>query len=255
MNNSEENVLAFAGNISTIADSHLVCIQSTQDDTSYTTQAINIHNKPRQGTIRYDTINYRSLGSVQCVGGVNDLNNINFVVTGASFIVFNGSLKQCSWAGKSNIVEDGLMVQIPSESMASLRTALKQMNNYSIGCGPQAEEVVMLKWAADDVNFNIGWVSTVWAFLAARVFFFCFFFYGFLRCRVRSCIDNKPLNGVPSIRVHNGTDYSGSTRFIRWTEVFILQVTHLATTCIFVHCKKKWEIYAYIICTLITIFA
>lgn len=49
MNNSEENVLAFAGNISTTADSHLVCIQSTQDDTSYTTQAINIHNKPRQG--------------------------------------------------------------------------------------------------------------------------------------------------------------------------------------------------------------
>lgn len=50
MNNSEENVLAFAGNISMIADSHLVCIQSTQDDTSYHTQAININNKPRQGT-------------------------------------------------------------------------------------------------------------------------------------------------------------------------------------------------------------
>ncbi len=50
------------------------------------------------------------------------------------------------------------MVQILSESMANLRTALKQMKDYSIGCGPQAEEVVVLKWAADDVNFNIGYV-------------------------------------------------------------------------------------------------
>lgn len=48
------------------------------------------------------------------------------------------------------------MVQIPSESMAALRTALRQMKNYSIGCGPQAEEMVVLKWAPDDVNFNIG---------------------------------------------------------------------------------------------------
>ena len=48
MNNSGENVLAFAGNISTVADSHLVYIQSVQNDISYHTQAINIHNKPRQ---------------------------------------------------------------------------------------------------------------------------------------------------------------------------------------------------------------
>lgn len=78
------------------------------------------------------------------------------VVTGASFIVFNGSLKQNGWSGKSNIVEDGLMVQIPSESMSALRTALRQMKDYSIGCGPQAEEMVIVKWTSDDVNFNIG---------------------------------------------------------------------------------------------------
>lgn len=87
----------------------------------------------------------------------NDLQFFFFsIVTGASFIVFNGSLKQCAWAGKSNIVEDGLMVQIPSESMSNLRSALKQMKDYSIGCGPQAEEVVVLKWSPDDINFNIG---------------------------------------------------------------------------------------------------
>ena len=42
---------------------------------------------------------------------------------------------------------------------------------------------------------------------------------------MKSQIDGRPLDGVPSIRVHNGTDYSGTTsRLIRWTEVFILQV-------------------------------
>jgi hypothetical protein len=46
-----------------------------------------------------------------------------------------------------------------------------------------------------------------------------------LSFRIKSHIDNRPLDGVPSIRVHNGTDYSGtSARLIRWTEVFILQV-------------------------------
>lgn len=41
---------------------------------------------------------------------------------------------------------------------------------------------------------------------------------------VKSCIDSRPLDGVYSIRVHNGIDYSGKSRFIRWTEVFVIQV-------------------------------
>lgn len=32
------------------------------------------------------------------------------------------------------------------------------------------------------------------------------------------------MDGIPSIRIHNGTDYRGATRFIRWTEVFIIKV-------------------------------
>lgn len=32
------------------------------------------------------------------------------------------------------------------------------------------------------------------------------------------------MDGIPSIRVHNGVDYRGATRFIRWTEVFIIKV-------------------------------
>lgn len=53
----------------------------------------------------------------------------------------------------------------------------------------------------------------------------------FMSYRVKSLIDRRGLDGVPSIRVHNGTDYMGGLRFIRWTEVFILQV--VVTTIIY----------------------
>nr|CAD7454289.1 unnamed protein product [Timema tahoe] len=169
LNNSNDHVLALAANFSQSADSHLVCIQAA-DDESYHTQAINIHNKPRK-------------------------------VTGASFVVFNGALKTSSnLTAKSSIVEDGLMVQITSDTMQELRTALRNMKDFSIGCGPAGaatpDELVSIKWVQDDKNFNVG---------------------------VKSCIDGKAFDGIPSIRVHNGTDYVGSTRFVRWTEVFILQ--------------------------------
>lgn len=38
-----------------------------------------------------------------------------------------------------------------------------------------------------------------------------------------------PLSGVPSIRVHNGRDYvcNSGNKMIRWTEVFIIQVSIL----------------------------
>ncbi|XP_075229394.1 smad anchor for receptor activation isoform X2 [Lycorma delicatula] len=166
LNNSNDSVLAFGANLSLAADSHLVCMQSSDDENTYHTQAINIHNKPRR-------------------------------VTGASFVVFNGALKaSCGLSGKSSIVEDGLMVQVPGDTMTALRSALRDMRDYTIRCGPHAEETVLLRWTADDTNFNIG---------------------------VKSCIDGRPLDGVPSMRVHNGTDYSGQYRIIRWTEVFILQ--------------------------------
>ncbi|KAL1117387.1 hypothetical protein AAG570_004713 [Ranatra chinensis] len=165
LNNSNDSVLAFGANLSLTADSHLVCIQSMQDENTYHTQAINIHNKPRR-------------------------------VTGASFVVFNGALKVAGLSGKSSITEDGLMVHLPSDSMLQLRTALRDMKDYTVSCGPNDEETVLLKWTEDDTNFNVG---------------------------VKSCIDDRPLDGVPSIRVHNGTDFPGNQRIIRWTEVFILQ--------------------------------
>lgn len=45
--NSNEHVMALGSSFSSVADSHLVCIQS--EDGNYQTQAINIQNKQRQG--------------------------------------------------------------------------------------------------------------------------------------------------------------------------------------------------------------
>ncbi|EDS41193.1 smad anchor for receptor activation [Culex quinquefasciatus] len=123
-------------------------------------------------------------------------------VTGASFLVLNGVLKPNSGlVGKCSIVEDGLMVQVPPAKMASIKEALKLMKDYRIVCGPEEgddtqKEIVSIEWTDNDLNFNIGVVSP---------------------------IDKKPLNGVPSIRVHRGTDYSNANHIIRWTEVFIIQ--------------------------------
>ncbi|KYM98560.1 Zinc finger FYVE domain-containing protein 9 [Cyphomyrmex costatus] len=172
LHNSNDHVLAYASNFSITADSHLVCIQTnTGDESSYQTQAINIHNKPR-------------------------------TVTGASFIVINGALKSSmGLSAKSSIVEDGLMVEIMPEKMEALKAALKNMQDFSIGCGRQGalepDEIVNIKWVDNDTLFNLG---------------------------VKSPIDGQLMDGIPSIRVHNGIDYKGATRFIRWTEVFILKV-------------------------------
>ncbi|CAH0384758.1 unnamed protein product [Bemisia tabaci] len=162
INNSNDSVLAFSGNFSYEADSHFVCMQNNENE-SYFTQAIYINSRPRK-------------------------------ITGASFVVFNGALKPCGLTGKSVLVEDGFMVYIPSESMTALRNALKDMKDYSVGCGENSEVVVLLKWSDDDTHFNVG---------------------------VKSVIDGKSLDGIPSIRVHNGTDFFGNSRLIRWTEVFI----------------------------------
>lgn len=168
LSNSNDHVLALGANFSPQADSHLVTIEN--DDGHYSTQAINIHSRPRK-------------------------------VTGASFIVFNGALKTTSGlSAKSSIVEDGLMVQIPADMMAKLRDALQNMRDFDIPCGPtsapQPDEMVVIRWTSDDKNFNVG---------------------------IKSPVDEKQMDGVPSVKIHSGTDYISNSHLIRWTEVFILQ--------------------------------
>uniref|UniRef100_A0A1L8E370 Putative smad anchor for receptor activation n=1 Tax=Nyssomyia neivai TaxID=330878 RepID=A0A1L8E370_9DIPT len=124
-------------------------------------------------------------------------------VTGASFIVLNGALKSTSGlTGKCSIVEDGLMVQILPAKMETVRTALKNMKDVTIVCGaidadPSQTENVNILWTENDLEFNVGVVSP---------------------------IDNKKMDGIPSIRVHKGQDFSSANHIIRWTEVFIIKV-------------------------------
>ncbi|XP_035900514.1 zinc finger FYVE domain-containing protein 9 [Anopheles stephensi] len=172
---SSEQLMAVGGNFSKQADGHLVCIQNTEsgcpEATQYTTQAIDIESQPRK-------------------------------VTGASFLVLDGSLKPNSGlTGRCTILEDGLKVLIPPVKLQLVKEALKAMKDYQIVCGPtegddSQKELVSIEWTANDLNFNIG---------------------------VTSPIDRKAFDGVPSIRVHRGTDYSNSNHIIRWTEVFILK--------------------------------
>ncbi|CAG0881784.1 unnamed protein product [Cyprideis torosa] len=171
VSSSDEHALAFAATFSREADSHLVCTQSAEDF-SYQTQAINIQNKPRK-------------------------------VTGASFIVFNGSLKHSSGlSGKSSIVEDGLMVHIPQETMALLRSALESCSDFEIGCGTMGEmnldDTVQIRWIQENEDLNDG---------------------------VLSPVDNRSMKGVKSVAIHKGTDYLGDSKLIRWTELFLIQVT------------------------------
>ena len=84
-------------------------------------------------------------------------------MTGASFVVFNGALKTSSGlSAKSSIVEDGLMVHIPTETMSTLKLALKEMNDFEIVCGPldgsQPQELVLIQWTQDDKAINIRFV-------------------------------------------------------------------------------------------------
>jgi len=167
LNTSNETVLALGANFSHSADSHLVAMQG--EDGSYQTQAINIQNKER-------------------------------MVTGASFVVFNGALKStANLTAKSSIVEDGLMVQVLPDNMGVVRKALREMQPHVVACGPvgaeKPDEVVSIVWVDEDKAFNIG---------------------------IKSVLDGKPMDGISSLRIHSGPDMTQDRCLIRWTEVFLI---------------------------------
>ncbi|KAG8010500.1 Zinc finger FYVE domain-containing protein 16 [Nibea albiflora] len=119
-------------------------------------------------------------------------------LTGASFVVFNGALKASSgFIAKSSIVEDGLMVQIPPETMESLRTALREQTDFHIPCGrndgAEVRENVTVRWVDWSSSVNTGKTSGV---------------------------DGRPLDGVRSVRVVQDTEFESDGRTIRCTEVF-----------------------------------
>uniref|UniRef100_A0A8C3A7U2 Zinc finger, FYVE domain containing 16 n=1 Tax=Cyclopterus lumpus TaxID=8103 RepID=A0A8C3A7U2_CYCLU len=165
VNASNEHVISIGARFSSEADSHLVCFQG--DEGNYQTQASSKPGKTR-------------------------------TVTGASFVVFNGALKASSgFIAKSSIVEDGLMVQIPPDTMEALRAALREQTDFVIPCGRndggELRENVSVRWVDLSSPVNTGRTSGV---------------------------DGRPLDGVRSVRVQQDTEFESDGRAIRCTEVF-----------------------------------
>ncbi|XP_026212009.1 zinc finger FYVE domain-containing protein 16 isoform X1 [Anabas testudineus] len=165
VNSSNEHVISIGASFSSEADSHLVCAQN--EEGNYQTQVNSMPGKTR-------------------------------TVTGASFVVFNGALKASSgFIAKSSIVEDGLMVQIPPETMESLRTALREQADFNIPCGRndggEVRENVTVRWVEWSSPINAGKTSGV---------------------------DGRPLDGVRSMRMQQGTEFESDGCNIRCSEVF-----------------------------------
>ncbi|XP_068104143.1 zinc finger FYVE domain-containing protein 16 isoform X2 [Hyperolius riggenbachi] len=121
-------------------------------------------------------------------------------VTGASFVVFNGALKTSSgFLAKSSIVEDGMMVQITQEMMEELRQALRNKKDFRITCGKidsgDIPEEVNIQWVETEDKPNKGVVSPV---------------------------DGQSMEGVPSERICQETDFEAHDKTVKCTEVFYI---------------------------------
>ncbi|XP_056146576.1 zinc finger FYVE domain-containing protein 16 isoform X2 [Lampris incognitus] len=165
VNSSNEHVISVGASFSPEADSHLVCFQ--RQDGNYQTQANSMPDKTR-------------------------------TVTGAGFVVFNGALKASSgFIAKSSIVEDGLMVQIPPETMESLRVALREQTDFHIACGKndgrELRENVTIRWVSWSATDSMG---------------------------ITSGVDGRLLNGVHRVRMQQDREFESEGHTIRCTEVF-----------------------------------
>nr|CAB3267940.1 zinc finger FYVE domain-containing protein 16 [Phallusia mammillata] len=136
--------------------------------------------------------------------------------TGAAFVVFNGSLKSGhTQQARCTIVEDGVMVQILPEKMASLKESLKAMDDFMINCNqtdqalppatadPSAPpkpncKFVELRWVADDTKFNIG---------------------------LSSPIDFLSFEGILGYNVQGKSEKKGKQQLLRWNQVFFFKST------------------------------
>ena len=137
-------------------------------------------------------------------------NNMLTDITGAAFIVFNGSLKSAinsTINAKLTIVEDGIMVQVDTETIEKLKQALQAMKPFRIECSkisqssetiPDGNDIISIEWYKEDK---------------------------FINKNINSPIDNKSMCGINSIRLFNNSyDYMNDTKLIRLTEIFIIRM-------------------------------
>ncbi|XP_064413195.1 zinc finger FYVE domain-containing protein 16 isoform X2 [Latimeria chalumnae] len=178
INSSNEHVISMGASFSSEVDSHLVCVQN--DEGTYQTQACSVTGKTRK-------------------------------VTGASFVVFNGALKTSSgFLAKSSIVEDGLMVQITTETMENLRQALRERKDFQIACGKvdagDSREYVNVCWIDAGVPVNKG---------------------------IKSPVDGRSLEGIPSVSIVQETEFETDGKLIRCSEVlYHLKDQELLSPCV-----------------------
>lgn len=143
----------------------------------------------------------------------SDQTNIS-KTTGAAFVVFNGALKtNLTLNAKLTTVEDGIMIQIDSETMTKLKQTLQSMKPFRIECNKAVSQsnnllttnqnsssndnVISIEWTKDDRHLNKG---------------------------VFSIIDGRPLVGIKSLRLTNTYDYANETKSIRWTEIYLIKI-------------------------------
>ena len=85
--------------------------------------------------------------------------------------------------------------------MVLVRKALRNMENYLVGCGPvgasQPDEVVSITWVDEDKAFNIGYDIQVVARNNNSLN---------ILHRIKSVLDGKAMDGISSLRIHSGPD-------------------------------------------------
>ncbi|NWH69861.1 ZFY16 protein, partial [Piaya cayana] len=175
ISSSNEHVISIGASFNTKADSHLVFVQNKHG--LYNTQAISATGQSRK-------------------------------VTGASFVVFNGTLKPSSgYLAKSSIVQDALMVEITPETMESLRQALRDKKDFKITCGKtdtgDTKEYVDICWVENEEQTNKGILSPV---------------------------DGKPMEGTQSEKLPQGRDFERDGKVIKCTQVYYFLKDHEASS-------------------------
>uniref|UniRef100_A0A6G1S4M4 Zinc finger FYVE domain-containing protein 9 n=1 Tax=Aceria tosichella TaxID=561515 RepID=A0A6G1S4M4_9ACAR len=134
---NNEHVLAWSSCPFPEADGHLVSVQN--DEGHYNT----VEFYKRSSDHHQTSVSFKNLETSE-------------PVLGASFVVFSGALKvnQSGQPAKISIVEDGLLIQIQSCTMAALRNAIHYMDNFDIDCenGQDILNRVELRWQLNECS-------------------------------------------------------------------------------------------------------
>ncbi|KAG9509861.1 Zinc finger FYVE domain-containing protein 9 [Fragariocoptes setiger] len=180
-NSNNEHVLAWCSSYTAFSDAHLVV---TQNDDG-----------------QYENIEFPRVGN-------NCDNEIKIATVGASFVVFSGSLKtnQLGQTAKISVVEDGILVQVQSNTMTALRSAVRYMNPFDISTGTESRPGSLK-------SIKIAWENTTESVSLDPEF------------AVVSPIDGSILDDInffQNIKIHSSPDFlSDSGYVIRWTDVYL----------------------------------